>query len=136
MYRTFPQLREGWTKNLAILFPATARLAFWRLLEFAALVTSLALLLAIASRRRLSLRAALFSSLHCATSFESHARTSPGMTTLLAPLGIPLFSYLLLRSKRSHQAGKVSWKGRTYGSDHAAVNQLSDRAPTTAGRLL
>ena len=57
MYRNFRQLRDGWTKNLAILFPATARLALWRLLEFAALVTSLAAFSGFARRQRLSLRA-------------------------------------------------------------------------------
>ena len=43
MYRSFPQLVEGWTKNLALLFKAPVRLAFVRLLEFAVLVGSLAL---------------------------------------------------------------------------------------------
>src|SRR5580698_3142084 len=33
MYRSFAQLREGWTKNLAILFPSPGRLALWRFLE-------------------------------------------------------------------------------------------------------
>jgi glycosyltransferase involved in cell wall biosynthesis len=135
MYRTFPQLREGWTKNLAILFPAPGRLAFWRLLEFVALVASLALLL-------VSLAASDFryAPLFLIAPLSIFIRISrahfPWDATLLAPFGLPLFSYLLLRSKRSHQAGKVSWKGRTYGSDNAPVNQLSDRAPTTAGRLL
>ncbi len=31
MYRSFEQLREGWTKNLALLFPAPGRLAMLRL---------------------------------------------------------------------------------------------------------
>ena len=34
MYRSFAQLREGWTKNLALLFPSPARLALLRLTEF------------------------------------------------------------------------------------------------------
>lgn len=135
MYRTFPQLREGWTKNLAILFPAPVRLAFWRLLEFAALVTSLALFLASLSAGDFRY-APLFLIAPLATFIRISRAHFPWHATLLAPLGIPLFSYLLLRSKRSHQAGTVTWKGRTYGSDHAAVNQLNDRAPTTAGRLL
>ena len=45
MYRSFPQLREGWTKNLAILFPAPGRLALRRLLEFGLFMASLALLI-------------------------------------------------------------------------------------------
>ncbi|MGI9102313.1 MAG: glycosyltransferase [Terriglobales bacterium] len=35
MYRTWPQLLEGWTKNLALLFPRTTQLAARRALEFA-----------------------------------------------------------------------------------------------------
>jgi len=33
---------------------------------------------------------------------------------ILALFGLPLFSYLLLRSKIFHQRGRVSWKGRNY----------------------
>jgi hypothetical protein len=35
----------------------------------------------------------------------------------LVLFGLPLFSYLLLRSKLSHQRGTVSWKGREYASE-------------------
>jgi glycosyltransferase involved in cell wall biosynthesis len=34
MYRDFAQMCEGWTKNLALLFPDASRLAMLRLLEF------------------------------------------------------------------------------------------------------
>ncbi|MFB3812698.1 MAG: glycosyltransferase family 2 protein [Terriglobales bacterium] len=34
MYRSFAQMREGWSKNLALLFPAPGRLALLRTLEF------------------------------------------------------------------------------------------------------
>ena len=34
MYRSFGELREGWTKNLVLLFPSPVRLAVFRLLEF------------------------------------------------------------------------------------------------------
>ena len=40
MYRSFAQLREGWTKNLALLFPSPLRLAVVRLLEFGLIVGS------------------------------------------------------------------------------------------------
>jgi hypothetical protein len=36
MYRSLPGLWEGWTKNLALLFPQTLRLATWRGIEFLA----------------------------------------------------------------------------------------------------
>jgi glycosyltransferase involved in cell wall biosynthesis len=134
MYRTFPQLREGWTKNLAILFPNTARLAFLRLFEFAALIASLVLLiLSLASRDFRYAALYLLAPLWTLTRISrAHFAWD---ATFLAPFGIPLFSYLLLRSKLAHRAGRVSWKGRTYGSDHDHVNRLTDRAPTTAGRL-
>src|SRR6266436_3896280 len=43
MYRSFAQLREGWTKNLALLFPSPARLAALRALEFVLIFASLAI---------------------------------------------------------------------------------------------
>ena len=63
-------------------------------------------------------------------------------STLLAPLGLPLFSYLLLRSRLFHKTGRVSWKGRIYAVPVAAnptvtdpMNELPKSTPTTAGRL-
>src|SRR6267154_3957442 len=41
MYRSFAQLREGWTKNLALLFPSSTRLAGLRSIEFVLIVGSL-----------------------------------------------------------------------------------------------
>jgi glycosyltransferase involved in cell wall biosynthesis len=38
MYRGFSHMREGWSKNLALLFPGAGRLAATRLLEFVASV--------------------------------------------------------------------------------------------------
>ncbi len=134
MYRSFPQLREGWTKNLAILFPAPGRLALWRLLEFAALAASLAMLVFALGARDFR-----YAPLYLVAPLLTLLRISRAHfawdATVLAPLGLPLFSYLLLRSKLAHRAGRVSWKGRTYGPVHDSVNELSDHAPTTAGRL-
>src|SRR5208337_1088913 len=42
MYRSFAQLREGWTKNLALLFRSPVRLAILRLTEFVLIVGSAA----------------------------------------------------------------------------------------------
>jgi hypothetical protein len=42
------------------------------------------------------------------------------MEVLGALFGMPMFSYLLLRSKKAHASGSVSWKGRTY-SDGASL---------------
>ncbi len=51
MYRSFAGLREGWTKNLVLLFPAPGHLAARRALEFAAMAGGIALLGAAAAYR-------------------------------------------------------------------------------------
>jgi hypothetical protein len=35
-------------------------------------------------------------------------------SNVLGIFGLPVFSYLLLRSKLRHARGTVAWKGRTY----------------------
>ena len=57
MYRSFAQLREGWTKNLALLFPSPVRLAALRALEFVLIVASLAIAIAAALRGHRATRA-------------------------------------------------------------------------------
>jgi hypothetical protein len=48
---------------------------------------------------------------------------------------MPMFAYLLLRSKRAHARGNVPWKGRTYkGEDHEMI-KTANPTPTAAGRL-
>ena len=126
MYRSFPQLREGWTKNLAILFPAPGRLALRRFLEFGLFMASLALLIFSIAAQDFR-----YAPLYLLAPLVTFARISRAHfswdANLLAPFGLPLFSYLLLRSKLSHRAGSVSWKGRTYGRE--------DHSQLTAGRL-
>jgi hypothetical protein len=36
--------------------------------------------------------------------------------------GMPMFAYLLLRSKHAHKKGNVPWKGRTYPEKLATEN--------------
>jgi glycosyltransferase involved in cell wall biosynthesis len=116
MYRSFPQLREGWTKNLAILFPTPARLAIWRFLEFLALVCSLMLLTFFIASGEFVF--ALLCLLGPIVTLRRIARAHFSWSAnALVLFGLPLFSYLLLRSKLSHQRGTVSWKGREYASE-------------------
>ena len=44
----------------------------------------------------------------------NRANFTTDMTILGALFGMPMFAYLLLRSKRAHANGSVPWKGRTY----------------------
>jgi hypothetical protein len=57
------------------------------------------------------------------------------MEFLGALFGMPMFAYLLLRSKRAHANGSVTWKGRAYAPKDRPVNEFIQSTPTTAGRL-
>jgi len=98
MYRSWAQLREGWTKNLALLFPhpvrRALRLTSWWLLAWVTLPVPI-----IGFGLLIRIKRANFNS----------------RNTLLAALfGVPVFSYLLLKSRQAHARGVVSWKGRAY----------------------
>jgi len=119
MYRSLTQLREGWTKNLALLFPAPTRLALVRTQEFLLIVfgTVFAVTLGLSGQSRLALASgalvAILYALFLKRIIKAHF---PWDANILAFLGLPLFSYLLLRSKAAHARGRVIWKGRDYSS--------------------
>jgi glycosyltransferase involved in cell wall biosynthesis len=120
MYRNFSQLREGWTKNLALLFPSPVRLALLRLTEFV-LITGGATA-AVAAWLRGHDRPAVAAAVLAITIYVfclnriRHAHFS-WQANALALAGLPLFAYLLLRSRLSYKLGSVTWKGRIYGSN-------------------
>lgn len=119
MYRSFAQLREGWTKNLALLFPSPVRLALLRLTEFLLIAGGLAA--AVTARLRGHLQPAVAAVILAVTIYgfllnrvrQAHFSWQANALSLA---GLPLFAYLLLRSRLSHKQGSVRWKGRTYGS--------------------
>ena len=120
MYRTFAQLREGWTKNLALLFPSPLRLAALRAIEFVLILASFAIAVATALRGHWQpAMVAGILGLILYTFFLARIRRAHFSwdANLLALLGLPLFSYLLLRSARAHANGSVPWKGRTYSDE-------------------
>ncbi len=113
MYRSFAQLREGWTKNLALLFPSPAQLAALRALEFVLIVASAAISLASALRgHRQPAAVAAMLSVILYTLFLKRIRRAHFYweANILALLGLPLFAYLLLRSNSAHANGSVPWK--------------------------
>jgi glycosyltransferase involved in cell wall biosynthesis len=120
MYRNFTQLREGWTKNLALLFASPGRLAILRAIEFALIgaTLSIAIVGSIQGRRRLVLIAAFLFTVIYAVFLKRIRRAHFSWdANILALFGLPLFSYLLLRSARAHANGQVPWKGRTYSDE-------------------
>lgn len=129
MYRSFAQLREGWTKNLALLFPAPSRLAVLRLTEF--LLITGGFIAAIATGLRGHIKPAVAAAIPAAVVygfFLSRIRKAhfSWQANALSVSGLPLFSYLLFRSALSYKNGSVRWKGRDYeaSTSHAGSDAL------------
>jgi hypothetical protein len=121
MYRNWSQLREGWTKNLTLLFHHPERLAVQSL--FLWLVAWSALGVAVsgaASHHFVRIAfAALWAWLYrrIRVAHFSHANN-----LIAIAFGLPTFAYLLLRSKKAHANGRVRWKGRVYRTDAPSGN--------------
>jgi glycosyltransferase involved in cell wall biosynthesis len=131
MYRTFAQLREGWTKNLVLLFPSPMRLATLRALEFVLIVFGFATGITTARHGHFqpAVGAGLLGAILYAMFLTRIRRAHFSWdAALLALFGLPLFSYLLVRSKLSHKHGNVWWKGRRYPPDPG----ITDPAVTAA----
>ena len=117
MYATLPEMVEGWTKNLALLFPSPISLAAWRILDVVLFfgIPWIAVSWPYLVQWQ---RAALFV-LWLRTLWRFYSRVArsnfPFFDCAISILGIPLFVYLLLRSVLDHRVHKrVFWKGRTY----------------------
>jgi hypothetical protein len=113
MYRNWTQLREGWTKNLALLFPHSEFLAFQNVLWWLAAWAALALAVygAAGGHFPLLILAVLWVLLYKRIS-QAHFSTTNNLVAIA--FGPPMFAYLLLLSKKAHRIGRVSWKDRTY----------------------
>ncbi len=116
MYRGFGDMVEGWTKNLALLFPHTLSLALWRLLDV--LLLLLPLLLWVFPYWEAWKRIAILA-LWARTLLRVYQRVGrahfPFLDSAIAPLGLPLFVALLLASFVRHRMlHTVAWKGREY----------------------
>jgi glycosyltransferase involved in cell wall biosynthesis len=130
MYRNWPQLREGWTKNLALLFPQPGFLAFKSLLLWLAAWTTFGIAISgAASHRFLRIAFAAFWLLVYRRVRVANFTTANNLIAMLA--GLPMFAYLLLRSKRAHANGQVEWKGRAYD---VGARKMCTLAPVTAAK--
>ena len=113
MYRNWIQLREGWTKNLELLFPRSNRLALQSLLLWSLASVSFALAASgLLSNQPLRLGFVAVWLLLYRRIRISHFSTVNNLIAIA--FGLPVFAYLLLRSKAAHRTGQVSWKGRAY----------------------
>ena len=119
MYRTLPEMIEGWTKNLALLFPSPVLLALWRILDVLLFFGLPIVALALMGDLRPLWQPAVIWVLWLRTLFRFYHRVSrshfPAVDVALSILGVPLFAWLLLRSTlHTRLRRSVAWKGRTY----------------------
>jgi glycosyltransferase involved in cell wall biosynthesis len=117
MYETTSAMIEGWTKNLALLFPKPLALALWRILDLVLFFGLPALALGIFWL--LPWQRGVILLLWVRTLWRFYSRVSrsnfPWLDIAISIFGIPLFVYLLVRSVIHHRIKKnVVWKGRTY----------------------
>jgi glycosyltransferase involved in cell wall biosynthesis len=123
MYRTFRDMCEGWTKNLALLFSNPLTTAAWKLLD----VLLLFGLPVLASYFRWPISPTmpwltarlLILLIWLRTLWRFYRRVMksnfPFGDCLLSVFGLPLFIWLLWRSWFDHKVTKrVVWKGREY----------------------
>jgi len=125
MYRSTRALIEGWEKNLALLFDNSLTLAVWRaidvLLLFGLPVLTVVLWNAHFAAHSIQWLGAgwVLALLWARTLFRFYARVAKSnfsfLNCALAPLGLPLFIWLLYRSWFQLRILKrVTWKGRSY----------------------
>ncbi len=124
MYRTLPEMIEGWTKNLALLFPSPIILAAWRVLDLI-LFFGLPLVALLWPPHGLGLpplqtwQQSVIWIIWLRTLWRFYGRVArsnfPAPEIALSILGVPLFIWLLVRSSIHHRVNKsVAWKGRNY----------------------
>jgi glycosyltransferase involved in cell wall biosynthesis len=125
MYRSTRALLEGWEKNLALLFDNALTLAVWRAIDLILLfglpVLTVVLWNAHFAAHSLQWLGAgwILALLWVRTLFRFYGRVAKSnfsfLNCALAPLGLPLFIWLLYRSWFQHRILKrVTWKGRSY----------------------
>jgi len=116
MYTGLRQMADGWIKNLALLFPDPDKLARARMFEFDFSI-GLLVLAAVESLFNKTVAAGL-AGVALIVLAKIYLRISKAhfdlASTLMSPLGLPVFAYLLRRSRLSYKQGIVRWKGRTY----------------------
>ncbi len=117
MYRSWVQMKEGWTKNLALLFPKPRTLAVLRMAEFLLIVGNLctAIWATLSGKPNLALQTALLTIILSGW-FAMRIRKPhfPALSSLTSIFGLPVFSYLLSRSVSLQRNGGIRWKGREY----------------------
>ena len=128
MYRNWTQLREGWTKNLVLLFPRPERRAAQSM--FLWLLAWAAFIVAVSGAATGHFAWIAFAALWLFVYRRiRRAHFTPANNLIAIAFGLPLFAYLLLRSKKAHASGQVSWKGRAYSVGTRTENMPGTMQP-------
>jgi glycosyltransferase involved in cell wall biosynthesis len=131
MYRSWSQMKEGWTKNLALLFARPRALAIMRSAEFALIYGNFVAGIVALLMKQFEVASItfLFALLVAALVWARTRRAYFSFASnLLALSGLAIFAYLLMRSASLHRIGGVNWKGRNYISAKA----MADGSPHTS----
>jgi hypothetical protein len=137
MYRGIGELWEGWTKNLALLFPNPRGIALRRASEFAAI--AVALVFALVSLIKGDMLVAGVAAVVTAEWLDLFLKRIQKAhfdwrSNVLAYFGLPLFAVLLLNSYISHKRGSVRWKGRAYaGGNRLVAEKAAKTLPAIDG---
>ncbi len=127
MYRNWQQLREGWAKNLEPLFRQSEFLMYQTLALWLLAWSSVAIAIyGVLTRHFAWILLAAFWPLVYRRISAAHFKTANNLIAML--FGLPMFAYLLRRSKQAYANGEVSWKGRKYSvgapsADNPATKQ-------------
>ena len=128
MYRGWRQMREGWTKNLALLFPDAHRLACRRMVEFAALVAPVRRLPGEEPRPSICAPGRLGRGLGKLSAARAQGAFRPALDRAgrlrTAALCRPAASF-----RPAHRDGRVEWKGRDYYISPASAKIEEGSAP-------
>jgi glycosyltransferase involved in cell wall biosynthesis len=117
MYRTLSEMVEGWTKNLALLFPRPLFLAAMQTLQLLLFFGLPVLALCLPTLVPLQRWAILIVWLRTTWGFYHRVARSnfPATDVAISIFGVPFFVFLLVRSAFCHRLNKsVGWKGRSY----------------------
>ncbi len=119
MYRSTAAMMEGWTKNLALLFPRPLALAAFRALDFLLIfgLPFFALVYPFLNH----LQRTLIFLVWARVLWRFYARVAksnfPAVDCAISILGLPLLVFLLVRSYMQVKVHKVvEWKGRSYST--------------------
>jgi hypothetical protein len=118
MYRGFGDMFEGWSKNLALLFPHALTLAAWRLLDIALLLLPLVL---IPLHYLVLWQQAVVLAVWVRSVVRFYVRVAKSnfgfVDCAVSVFALPLFIVLLVKSWMNHRVlHQVAWKGRAYRS--------------------